>query len=47
MPRTQVTIWVAPKETAMPKIAAMHQPQEIRFAIAMAPSTMTRMIATG
>ena len=25
----------------------MHQPQEIRFAIAMAPSTMTRMTATG
>ena len=31
----------------MPKIAAMHQPHEIRFAMAMAPSTMTRMTATG
>src|SRR6202035_5212317 len=47
MPRTQVTIWGAPKEIAIPKIAAMHQPQEIRLAIAMAPSTMTRITATG
>src|SRR6185437_3059585 len=47
MPRTQVTICGAPKEIAIPKMAAMHQPQEIRFAIAMAPSTMTRMIAMG
>ena len=31
----------------MPKIAAIHQPQEIRFAMAMAPSTMTRITATG
>ena len=38
---------VAPKEIAIPKIAAMHQPQEIRFAIAMAPSTMTRMTRPG
>ena len=47
MPRTQVTICGAPKEIAIPKIAAMHQPQEMRFAIAMPPSTMTRMTATG
>src|SRR6266853_2234619 len=47
MPRTQVTICGAPKEMAIPKIAATHQPQEIRFAIAMAPRTMTRMTATG
>src|SRR6202040_3167278 len=47
IPRTQVTICGAPKEIAIPKIAAMHQPQEIRFAIAMPPKTMTKMIATG
>src|SRR5580704_7571795 len=47
IPRTQVTICGAPKEIAIPKIAAMHQPQEMRFAIAMPPKTMTRMIATG
>src|SRR5205823_5023850 len=47
MPRTQVTICGAPKEIAIPRIAAMHQPQEMRFAIAMAPRTMTRMTATG
>ena len=32
---------------AIPKIAAMHQPQELRLAIDMAPSTMKSMIATG
>ena len=47
MPRTQVTICGAPKAIAIPKIAPRHQPQEIRFAIAMAPSTMTRMTAIG
>jgi hypothetical protein len=31
----------------MPKIAAMHHPQEMRFAIAIAPSTITRITATG
>src|SRR6266446_4820588 len=46
-PRTQATICGAPKEIAMPKIAATHQPQEMRFAMAMAPSTMMRMIAMG
>src|SRR5262249_41381453 len=40
-------ICVEPKEMAMPRIAAMHQPQEMRFAMAMAPSTMTRMMAMG
>jgi hypothetical protein len=47
IPRTQVTICGAPKAIAMPNMAAMHQPQEIRFAMAMAPSTMRRMIAIG
>src|SRR5690606_33064 len=37
----------APKAIAIPRIAPMHQPQEIRFAMAIAPSTMTRMIAIG
>jgi hypothetical protein len=46
-PRTQVTICGAPKAIAIPKIAAMHHAQEIRFAIAMAPKTMTRIMATG
>jgi hypothetical protein len=47
IPRIQVTICGAPKAIAMPNIAAMHQPHEIRFAMAMAPSTITRMIAIG
>src|SRR5437763_1219333 len=47
MPRTHATIWGAPKEIAIPRIAAMHQPQEMRLAIAMPPSTMTRITATG
>jgi hypothetical protein len=46
-PRTHVTIWGAPNAIAIPKMVAMHQPHEIRFAIAMAPKTMTRMMATG
>ena len=32
---------------AIPRMAAIHQPQEIRFAMAMAPKTITRMIAMG
>ena len=32
---------------AIPKMAAMHQPQEIRFAMAIPPNTMTKMMATG
>src|SRR5258708_39831288 len=32
---------------AIPKIAPKHHPHETRFAIAMPPSTMTRMMATG
>src|ERR1700733_4823553 len=47
MPRTHVTICGAPKPMAMPKIAPMHHPHDIRFAIAMPPSTITRMMATG
>jgi hypothetical protein len=47
MPRTQVTICGAPNEIAIPKIAAIHHPQEIRFAIAIPPNTMTKMTATG
>src|ERR1700729_1424779 len=47
MPRTQVTICGAPKAIAMPIIAPIHQPQEIRFAIAMPPKTMMRITATG
>src|SRR5580698_3481849 len=47
MPRTHVTICGAPKPMAIPRIAPMHQPQLIRFAIAMPPSTITRMMATG
>ena len=35
---------VAPK---IPKIAPAHHPHDIRFAIAMAPRTMIKMIATG
>jgi hypothetical protein len=41
------TICGAPKAIAIPKIAARHHPQDIRFAIAIAPSTMTRIIAIG
>ena len=43
----KVTICGAPKAMAMPRIAPMHHPHERRFAIAIPPSTMTRMIATG
>jgi hypothetical protein len=31
----------------IPTMAAMHHPREIRLAIAMAPSTMTRQMAAG
>ena len=37
MPRTQATICGAPKAMAMPMMAPMHQPHDMRFAIAMAP----------
>src|SRR5215469_10696055 len=47
MPRTQATICGAPKAMAMPRIAPIHQPQDTRFAMAIAPSTITRMIAIG
>src|SRR3984893_18178578 len=47
MPRTQVTICGAPNAIAIPRIAPMHHPHDIRFAIAMAPSTITRMTAMG
>src|SRR5436853_346608 len=47
MPRTQATICGAPKAIAIPRIAPRHHPQDMRFAIAMAPRTMTRMIAIG
>src|ERR1700727_965114 len=47
MPRTHVTICGAPKPMAIPRIAPMHHPQLIRFAIAIPPSTITRMMATG
>src|ERR1700742_734035 len=47
MPRTHVTIWGAPKPMEIPRMAPSAQPQLIRFAIAMPPSTMTKMIATG
>jgi hypothetical protein len=47
MPRTHVTICGAPNPMAIPKIAPIHHPQDIRFAIAMPPSTITRMMATG
>src|SRR6202044_3969475 len=47
MPRTQVTICGAPKPIAIPKIAPIHHPQDIRFAIAIPPRTITRMMATG
>src|ERR1700680_1897142 len=47
MPRTQLTICGAPKAIAIPRMAAIHHPHEMRFAIAMAPSTMTRITAMG
>lgn len=47
IPRTQVTICGAPKAIAIPNMAAIHQPHEIRFAIAMAPRTITKMMAMG
>src|SRR5437764_5372892 len=47
MPRTHVTICCAPKAIAIPRIAPRHQPQDIRLAIAMAPSAITRMMAIG
>src|SRR5205823_9512683 len=47
MPRTHATICGAPKAIAIPRIAPMHQPQDMRFAIAMAPSAITRMTAIG
>ena len=47
MPRIQVTICGAPNTTAMPTIAAIGQPHEIRFAMAMIPSAITRMTAIG
>src|SRR5580704_2187214 len=43
MPRTQVTICGAPKPMAIPKIAPRHHPHDIRFAIAIPPSTITRI----
>src|ERR1700689_4224407 len=47
MPRTQLTICGAPKAMAMPRMAAIHQPHDMRFAMAMAPSTITRITALG
>src|SRR5690349_11259369 len=47
MPRTQPTICGAPNAIAMPRIAPMHQPHDIRFAMAIPPNTMIRMMATG
>src|SRR5437762_9991361 len=47
MPRTHATICGAPKAIAIPRIAPIHQPQDMRFAIAMAPSAITRMTAIG
>src|SRR5256885_13521250 len=47
MPRTHATICGAPKAIAIPRIAPRHQPQDMRFAIAMAPSAITRMTAIG
>src|SRR6202035_2175493 len=47
MPRTQLTICGAPNEIAIPRMAAIHHPQEIRFAMAIAPSTMTKITAMG
>src|SRR6266480_4254059 len=47
MPRIHATICGAPKAIAIPRIAPMHQPQDMRFAIAMAPSAITRMTAIG
>src|SRR5580765_391038 len=47
MLRTQATICGAPKAIAIPRIAPRHQPQASRFAIAMAPRTITRITAMG
>src|SRR6185437_11123850 len=47
MPRTHATICGAPKAIAIPKIAPRHHPHDIRFAMAMAPSAMIKMIAMG
>jgi len=47
MPRTHVTICGAPNAIAIPKIAPIAQPHEIRFAIAKAPSAMTKITAIG
>src|SRR5271168_4064154 len=47
MPRTQVTICGAPNAIAIPRIAPRHHPHDIRFAIAMPPRTMIKMIAIG
>jgi hypothetical protein len=47
IPRTQVTICGAPKAIAIPITAPIAQPHDIRFAIAMPPRTITKMIATG
>src|ERR1022692_1545441 len=47
MPRIQVTICGAPKMMAIPTIAAIGQPHEMRLAIAMIPKAMTRMTAMG
>src|SRR6266446_1756250 len=42
-----MTICGAPKAIAIPRIAPRHHPQDRRLAIAMAPSTITRMTAMG
>src|SRR6185312_1877102 len=47
IPRTHATICGAPNAIAMPRMAPRHHPQESRLAIAMPPSTMMRMMATG
>src|SRR3984885_10139825 len=47
MPRTQETICGAPKAMAIPRMAPKHQPHDIRFAMAIAPSAMTKMMAIG
>jgi len=47
MPRIQVTIWGAPNTTAIPTIAAIGHPQEIRLAMAIIPSAITKMTAMG
>ena len=47
MPRTQVTICGAPKAIAMPTMAPIHQPHDIRLAIAIPPNTITKIMAIG